>query len=104
MVLFSAWFTPAKLNPGITGPVRISIHEQIPSDSFRWVGSRLEPFRHDLTIQQKGKLQRKNTRLAGAIVATQQQAPIFVMKLFLIVAVKVHEPASKGLPSFALRM
>ena len=52
----SILFRAAKLDPGVTGPVRIAVHEQIPLDSLGRIGVRFQALRIHFAIQQKRKL------------------------------------------------
>ena len=57
--------------------------------------------RHQLAIQQEGKLQRQDARLAGAIVSPQQQPSVFKQELLLVEFEDVQYSATQGLPAFA---
>jgi hypothetical protein len=41
----------------------------------------------NVTIKKKWKLQRENPRLAGAVISTQQQPAVLVMKFFAVVSI-----------------
>src|SRR5215510_4288406 len=69
--LFAVLLRAPKLDPGISGPIRITVHEQIPFDSFGGIGVGFQTLRIDFAIQQERKLQCENTRLACAIVSAQ---------------------------------
>ena len=62
-----------------------------------------KPLWNHLAIEQKRKLQSENSRFAGAVISAQQQSPILVVELFLVVSVEIYKAAPKRLPPFTLR-
>jgi hypothetical protein len=52
------------------------------------------------TVEQERKLQSENARLSRAVVSTQEQAAVLIMKFFTVVPVKIDEAAAKRLPPF----
>ena len=99
IVVLAAFVTAAKLDPCITGPLRVTVHEQVPFDSLGRIGVGFQTLSVYFTVEQERKLQCKNSRLAGAVIAAQQQPSLFVMKFFTVVPVEVDEAAAQRLPS-----
>ncbi len=92
---------PAELEPGVAEPVRVLVEQQVPLDALGGIAVGLEPARRDLAVEQEGELQREDARLAGAVVAAQQQVALLPVELLVVVAKEVEQAAAQRLPPFA---
>ena len=93
----------AKLEPGIADPVLVLPHEEVPFHPLRRISVRLHPARQDLPVQQEGELERQHSRFPGAVVAAEEQVPVLVPELLVVVLVEVQQPAAERLPALPLR-
>lgn len=77
----------------------VTAEEEVPFHPLAGVTVRLHPSRAQVAVEQEGQGQREHLGLAGAVVASQQQASVAEVELLHVVVEEVDEPDPQGLPA-----
>ena len=92
----------AELQPRVAEPLGMRVlaaEQQVPLHPLLRVGVRLDPVRGQVAVQQERQRQREHLRLAGAVVAAQQQPAVAEPELLLVVVEEVDQPGAQRLPA-----
>ncbi len=93
---------PAELQPGVAEPLGMRVpaaQQQVPFHPLVAVTVRFDPVRGQLAVQQERERQRQDLRLAGTVVAAQQQPPVVEVEFFHVVVEEVDEAGAQRLPA-----
>lgn len=96
---------PAELQPGVAEPLGVRMfpaQQKVPLHALVPVTVGLDPVRGQLAVQQERQGQREHLGLPGAVVATQQQAPVVEVEFLDVVVEQVDQPGTQRLPAFPL--
>ena len=87
-----------ELQPRVAQAVLMLAEQKVPLDPLGGVAIGLQAVGRGLAVEEERQLQGQDARLAGAVVPAQQQAPLLVAELLVVVPVEVEQPAPDGLP------
>ena len=96
----------AELEPRVAEPLivrMLATEKQIPLHPFARVGVGLDAVCGEVAVEQERKRERQHLRLAGPVVAAQQQSPVAERELLLVVVEEIDEPQPQRLPALAGR-
>ena len=89
---------PAELQPRVAEPILIFAEQEVPLDPLRRIAIGFQAVGRGLAVEEERQLQGQHARLPRAVVAAQQQTPLLVTELLVVVPVDVEQPAPDGLP------
>src|SRR3989441_12817296 len=84
-----------KLDPRISEPVVILVHQEVPRHCTGRIAVRLNAMRADLAVEEKRKLQSEHARLASAVVPTQQKSSMIEPEFLFLEPIEVDQPAAQ---------
>ena len=99
VVRFPFGIDAAELDPGVTHAPLVAAEQQVPGHLLAAVAIGLDARRLELRIEQERQRQRQHLRLAGAVVAAQQQVPIVKPELFAVVVKQLDQAQAQRLPA-----
>ena len=96
-----------ELEPGVAEPLVVGVlaaEQQVPLHPLVRVGVGLDAVGGEVAVEQERKRQREHLRLAGAVVAAQQQPPVAERELLAVVVEEIDQPQPQRLPALARRV
>ncbi len=97
---------PAELQPGVPeslGMRMLATEQQVPLHPLVAVAVRFDAVRGQFAVQQERQGQCEHLRLAGAVVAPQQQPAVVEVELLNVVVEQVHQSGAQRLPPLPVR-
>lgn len=89
----------AEFHPSVAYAPLVATQQQIPGHLFAGIAVGLDARRLEVRIEKKRQGQRQHFRLAGAVVAPQQQAAVAEPEFFAVIVEKLDQPQSQRLPT-----
>jgi hypothetical protein len=68
----------------------LAAKQEIPFHSLRDILIRLDPLGNNLAIKKKWQLKSQNTRLASAVVSTEQEPSVFIPEFLVVVPIYIE--------------
>jgi hypothetical protein len=94
--------TASQLQPRVAEPLGVGVlaaEQQVPLHPLLRVGVRLDAVRGEVSVEQERQREGEHLRLAGAVVAAQQQSAVAKPELLPVVVEDVDEPRAQRLPA-----
>jgi hypothetical protein len=91
----------AELQPRVAEPLGMRVfpaQQQVPLHALLVIGIGLDAVRRQVAVEQERQQQGEHLRLAGAVVAAQQQPPVVEPELLDVVVEEIDQPRAQRLP------
>ena len=88
---------PGELEPHVADPLLVvDAADEVPLHLLRALGEGVEPVRADVAVECEREDELERLRLAGGVVAAEQQPPVGELEDLVVVLVEVDDPGPDG--------